>query len=128
MEIPFLLPHEILHALHGAGPMQAGGQEALFPFGSLRVCLCVSASLQFGRSMTGFLEADEIKHFWQHAKMQREFANHPLLHDGDNTERLQAWYASLFFFIVTICCLDNLMGILPPEVRIAARGAARRWC
>ena len=57
VEIPFLLPHELLHEIQRAG------------------------SLQFARSMTGHLTDADVKSFWHHCHQQTEWQNHVVLND-----------------------------------------------
>lgn len=55
MEVPFLLPHEILHSLAAAG------------------------DLQFAISMTGHRSKASIAAFWKHCRSLEEWKNHPCL-------------------------------------------------
>ncbi|CAL1141145.1 unnamed protein product [Cladocopium goreaui] len=59
VDVPFLLPHEILHAVYEAGP------------------------LQFARSMTGHRSSESISHFWKHCCSLDEWRNHPCLTNPD---------------------------------------------
>jgi hypothetical protein len=93
VEVPILLPHELVHCLHAAGPTQV-------PLASqcVRTRLqgfCVAESLQFGRSMTGFKSNKEFVDFWRQASEQTEWRNHPVL-DDPNVEKERA--------LLPLCC------------------------
>lgn len=59
VDVPFLLPHEVIHALSNAG------------------------QLQFARSMTGHRSRASIVKFWQHCVGLEEWAHHPSLQNPE---------------------------------------------
>ena len=77
VEIPFLLPHEVLHALYEAG------------------------DVQFARSMTGNLGASDLRRFWQHCHQMTEWREHPVLNDPKvNWESSTPALCHLFYSVV----------------------------
>lgn len=100
LQVPFLLPHEVIHELHRASALQDGGLENAF---SVRMCFlfqgkipqsnirllvieilgCCSHALQFGRSMTGHRSRKGISEFWKHCLKFDEWRNHPWLQNSE---------------------------------------------
>ena len=86
VDVPFLLPHEIVHALHCAGELQVTvilkkgiGWEVF-----LTQCFIFNLShdfnsLQFGRSMTGHRSKASISQFWNHCRTCAAWRDHPCL-------------------------------------------------
>lgn len=95
VEIPVLLPHEILHSVVHAGPDQVRGKifsacthltnrslhvytcmRMLFPINQIPITL-----RQISKSLLGDWSRKEIASFWEHLVKCDEWSSHPVLND-----------------------------------------------
>ena len=104
VDVPFLLPHELLDALHEAGELQAGIKlnqvYTRLDFGDVQInfpfyvfwsssqehpkkTLKIFTTLQFGRSMTGHRNRAGIAAFWKHCCSLDEWRTHPHLQNQE---------------------------------------------
>ena len=105
VDVPILLPHEILDALWRAGSLQEGFYIEDFLLYPIGVCFCVShptkkleiflgnnanwlaftknTTPEFEKSMTGPKDRASIAAFWRHCGGLEEWCDHPCLNNDD---------------------------------------------